>query len=395
MKLFGHERQYIDMTSFGRKNGLDIAHPVFSLQFFAKDGPGGEKTEEPTSKKLSDARKEGQVAKGKDLTSSVMLFVLFMVLKLTVGSMGEAFIDCFNENYTHIGNIFTETHGDYNMQYTIALIQAAALDMLKMLLPFFGVGFITAIVIELVQVKWHPTSKPMQPKLSKFSPINGVKRLFSVRTLVTLIKQIVILVIIFIVVYNKLKTRMSDIYNLYDISLISAIMLLGDIIFDIGTVICAIYFVIGVADYVFEKRKFKKEMMMTKQEVKDEWKNTEGSPEVKQKQRQKMAEVSRRRMMQAVPEADVVITNPTHFAVALKYEQNKGKAPVVVAKGEDFLAAKIKEAARENNVEIVENKPLARMLYYNVELNEEIPPELYQAVAEVLAFVYNIKNKRA
>ena len=160
-------------------------------------------------------------------------------------------------------------------------------------------------------------------------------------------------------------------------------------------VICVIYLVIGIVDYVYEKRKFKKDMMMTKQEVKDEWKNTEGSPEVKQKQRQRMAEVSRRRMMQAVPEADVVITNPTHFAVALKYEQNKGRAPVVVAKGEDFLAARIKETAREHNVEIVENKPLARMLYYNVELNEEIPPELYQAVAEVLAFVYNLKNKRA
>jgi len=187
---------------------------------------------------------------------------------------------------------------------------------------------------------------------------------------------------------------MSDIYMLYDIPLISAIMLLGDIIFDIGTVICVIYTIIGIADYVFEKRKFRKDMMMTKQEVKDEWKNTEGNPEVKNKIRQKMSEASRRRMMQAVPEADVVITNPTHFAVALKYEQNKGKAPVVVAKGEDYLAAKIKEAARENNIEIVENKPLARMLYYNVELDEEIPPELYQAVAEVLAFVYNIKNKR-
>ena len=214
------------------------------------------------------------------------------------------------------------------------------------------------------------------------------------RTLVSLIKQVVILVVIFIVVYNKLKSRMSDIYMLYDIPLISAIMLLGDIIFDIGTVICVIYTIIGIADYVFEKRKFRKDMMMTKQEVKDEWKNTEGNPEVKNKIRQKMSEASRRRMMQAVPEADVVITNPTHFAVALKYEQNKGKAPVVIAKGEDYLAAKIKEAARENNIEIVENKPLARMLYYNVELDEEIPPELYQAVAEVLAFVYNIKNKR-
>lgn len=394
MKMFGHKRRYTDMTSYGRKNGLDIKCPAFSLQFFAKDGPGGEKTEEPTAKKLSDARNEGQVAKGKDLTSAVMLLVLFMVLRFTVGNMGEGFIECFNKNYTQIGDLFTSTHGEYNMQYTIALIQSAALDMLKLLIPFFGIGFIIAIVIELAQVKWKPTSKPLQPKLSKFNPINGIKRMFSVRTLVSLIKQIVILVVIFIVVYNKLKSRMSDIYMLYDIPLISAIMLLGDIIFDIGTVICVIYTIIGIADYVFEKRKFRKDMMMTKQEVKDEWKNTEGNPEVKNKIRQKMSEASRRRMMQAVPEADVVITNPTHFAVALKYEQNKGKAPVVIAKGEDYLAAKIKEAARENNIEIVENKPLARMLYYNVELDEEIPPELYQAVAEVLAFVYNIKNKR-
>ena len=394
MKMFGHKRRYTDMTSYGRKNGLDIKCPAFSLQFFAKDGPGGERTEEPTAKKLSDARNEGQVAKGKDLTSAVMLLVLFMVLRFTVGNMGEGFIECFNKNYTQIGDLFTSTHGEYNMQYTIALIQSAALDMLKLLIPFFGIGFIIAIVIELAQVKWKPTSKPLQPKLSKFNPINGIKRMFSVRTLVSLIKQVVILVVIFIVVYNKLKSRMSDIYMLYDIPLISAIMLLGDIIFDIGTVICVIYTIIGIADYVFEKRKFRKDMMMTKQEVKDEWKNTEGNPEVKNKIRQKMSEASRRRMMQAVPEADVVITNPTHFAVALKYEQNKGKAPVVVAKGEDYLAAKIKEAARENNIEIVENKPLARMLYYNVELDEEIPPELYQAVAEVLAFVYNIKNKR-
>ena len=394
MKMFGHKRRYTDMTSYGRKNGLDIKCPAFSLQFFAKDGPGGEKTEEPTAKKLSDARNEGQVAKGKDLTSAVMLLVLFMVLRFTVGNMGEGFIECFNKNYTQIGDLFTSTHGEYNMQYTIALIQSAALDMLKLLIPFFGIGFIIAIVIELAQVKWKPTSKPLQPKLSKFNPINGIKRMFSVRTLVSLIKQVVILVVIFIVVYNKLKSRMSDIYMLYDIPLISAIMLLGDIIFDIGTVICVIYTIIGIADYVFEKRKFRKDMMMTKQEVKDEWKNTEGNPEVKNKIRQKMSEASRRRMMQAVPEADVVITNPTHFAVALKYEQNKGKAPVVVAKREDYLAAKIKEAARENNIEIVENKPLARMLYYNVELDEEIPPELYQAVAEVLAFVYNIKNKR-
>lgn len=393
MNWFRHKRRYNNVIVYGR-TGMVVSRPVFSLQFFAKDGPGGEKTEEPTAKKLTDARKEGQVAKGKDLTASVMLLVLFMVLRFTVGNIGERIIECFNKNYTLIGDLFDSMHGEFNMQYSIQVLRTTALDMLLILLPFFAVGFIVAIVIEIVQVKWKPTSKPLKPKLSKFNPINGVKRLFSVKTLVNLLKQIAILVIIGIVVYNKLKGRMTDIYKLYDIPLTAAIELLADIIFDIGTVICVIYLVIGVIDYVYEKRKFKKDMMMTKQEVKDEWKNTEGSPEVKQKQRQKMAEVSRRRMMQAVPEADVVITNPTHFAVALKYEQNKGKAPVVVAKGEDYLAARIKEAARENNVEIVENKPLARMLYYNVELDEEIPPELYQAVAEVLAFVYNIKNKR-
>ena len=393
MNWFRHKRRYNNVIVYGR-TGMVASRPVFSLQFFAKDGPGGEKTEEPTAKKLTDARKEGQVAKGKDLTASVMLLVLFMVLRFTVGNIGERIIECFNKNYTLIGDLFDSMHGEFNMQYSIQVLRTTALDMLLILLPFFAVGFIVAIVIEIVQVKWKPTSKPLKPKLSKFNPINGVKRLFSVKTLVNLLKQIAILVIIGIVVYNKLKGRMADIYKLYDIPLTAAIELLADIIFDIGTVICVIYLVIGVIDYVYEKRKFKKDMMMTKQEVKDEWKNTEGSPEVKQKQRQKMAEVSRRRMMQAVPEADVVITNPTHFAVALKYDQNKGKAPVVVAKGEDYLAARIKEAARENNVEIVENKPLARMLYYNVELDEEIPPELYQAVAEVLAFVYNIKNKR-
>lgn len=182
-------------------------------------------------------------------------------------------------------------------------------------------------------------------------------------------------------------------FNLYDITLQQAVVAMGDLIIDLGITISVIYLIIGVADYIFEKWKFKDDMKMTKQELKDEWKDTEGSPEVKNKQRRRMQEASRRRMMQAVPEADVVITNPTHFAVALKYEPDSGKAPVVVAKGEDYLAQKIKEKARECDVEIVENKPLARMLYYNVDLGTEIPQELYQAVAEVLAFVWKLKHK--
>ncbi|MBQ9701096.1 MAG: EscU/YscU/HrcU family type III secretion system export apparatus switch protein, partial [Lachnospiraceae bacterium] len=164
-------------------------------------------------------------------------------------------------------------------------------------------------------------------------------------------------------------------------------------VFDIATQISMVYMVVGIIDFIFQRKKFKDDMMMTKQEVKDEYKQSEGDPQVKGQIRRKMREVSQRRMMQKLPEADVVITNPTHYAVAIKYDLAIAKAPVVIAKGEDYLALKIKEAARQHDIEIVENKPLARALYQSVEIDEEIPQELYQAVAEVLAVVYNTKKK--
>lgn len=154
-----------------------------------------------------------------------------------------------------------------------------------------------------------------------------------------------------------------------------------------------VYMILALADFAYQKYKFHKDMKMTKQEVKEEYKNQEGNPEIKGKIRQRMREVSQRRMMQSLPQADVVITNPTHYAVAVKYDPDESPAPVVLAKGEDFLAQKIKEVAKEHDIEIVENKPLARMLYANVDIGEQIPPELYQAVAEVLAFVYHAKGR--
>jgi flagellar biosynthetic protein FlhB len=255
------------------------------------------------------------------------------------------------------------------------------------------VAVVIAFVGDIIQVKWKPSTEQMKPKLDKFNPISGFKRIFSVRSLVQLAKSVAIVAICVLVTYNKIKKSIGMLFNLYEIPLQAAIYNMGDLIISIGIVISVIYLIVGIGDYLFELFKFKEEMKMTKQEVKDEWKETEGSPEVKSAVRRKMMEASRRRMMQAVPEADVVITNPTHFAVALKYEPNSGQAPVVIAKGEDYLAQKIKEVARENQVEIVENKPLARMLYYNVELGMEIPQELYQAVAEVLAFVWKLKHK--
>ena len=168
---------------------------------------------------------------------------------------------------------------------------------------------------------------------------------------------------------------------------------MGEIVIDVGIRIAAVYMVLAFLDFAYQKWKFKQDMKMTKQEVKDEYKNAEGDPQIKGKQKQRMREASMRRMMQQLPEADVVITNPTHYAVAVKYDPDKYDAPYVLAKGQDYLAQRIKEIAKENDVEIVENKPLARMLYANVEIGVLVPPELYQAVAEVLAFVYHLKGK--
>jgi flagellar biosynthetic protein FlhB len=248
-------------------------------------------------------------------------------------------------------------------------------------------------MINKVQIKWKVTTKPLRPKLSKLNPLKGMKRLFSKDKLVQLLFAILKITIITIVVYNAMKDQWGILLNIYNFSLTQAIGYICDTVINLGVKISSIFLIIGFADLFYQKKKFKKDMRMSKQEVKDEYKNAEGDPQIKGKIKSLMLQASRRRMMNAIPEADVVITNPTHFAVALKYDRESSSAPIVVAKGADFMAQKIKEVARDNDIEIVENKPLARMLYFNVEIDQEIPQELYQMVAEILAYVYRIKNK--
>ena len=362
------------------------------LQWFAKDGPGGEKTEPATAKKLKDAREEGKVAKSKELTAAFDLIVLFLVLKIFVAFLGERFILVFQQNYQMIPDFVSMNAKDVSGQAISNLISNTLTQILIACFPFFAFGFVITIVISIYQVGWKVTTKPMQPKLDKFNPLQGFKRIFSKDSIFELLKAILKIALIIYIAYASIKDEAANIFILYEISLMQAIMLCGSIIINTGLKISIAYLIIGLADFIYQKYKFNEEMKMTKQEVKDEFKNTEGNPEIKGRQRQRMREVSQRRMMQDVPKADVVITNPTHYAVAIKYDAQTAKAPIVLAKGEDYLAQKIKETAKENHVEIVENKPLARMLYANVEIGEEIPPELYQAVAEVLAMVYNMKN---
>lgn len=365
----------------------------YNLQFFAKDGPGGEKTEEPTSKKLEDARKEGQVAKSKEVTSAFEMLAAFLMLRFLIGYLGSAFVGSMFNLYSQIPEYTKLYEGRVQTQTFHMLFTSNLLRILQLIAPFLAAGFLVAFITNIVQVKWKVTSKPLQPKFNKLNPVSGFKRIFSQNSLVELLKSVLKLTLIGYVVYDYLKKNMPPLYQLYDVSLNQGIAQVGMLVINLGIRISLFYMLIAAADFAYQKIKFKNDMKMTKQEVKDEYKNQEGDPQIKGKQRQRMMEASRRRMMQQLPEADVVITNPTHFAVAIKYDPEVYDAPYVVAKGADYLAQKIKDAAKENRIEIVENKPLARMLYANVDVGSVVPPELYQAVAEVLAFVYHLQGR--
>ncbi len=365
----------------------------YNLQWFAKDGEGGEKTEPATAKKLKEARDEGQVAKSKELSAAVDLIALFLVLKAFISYIGENFLSMFSVIYHKIPDIINDSAGGMSIFSATTVINNVMLVILKIVAPIFIIGIMCCILINIFQVGWKVTTKPMKPKASKINPLSGFKRVFSKDSLFELLKSIVKIALIAYVAYTSIKDHQNELFLLYDIPLMQVIILVGTIVIDAGFQISLVYLVVGIVDWLYQKHKFKEDMKMTKQEVKDEYKNTEGNPEIKGRQRSKMREASQRRMMQNLPTADVVITNPTHLSVAIKYDAEKNSAPIVIAKGEDYLAMKIREIAKENNIEIVENKPLARMLYANVDVGAEVPPELYQAVAEVLAFVYSLKNK--
>ena len=334
---------------------------AYNLQFF---GEGGDKTEKATPKKLDDARKEGRVARSSDLINGFMLLLMFFVLKLFGGIMANLFLDSFVKYYNKASDISMEV---FDVKQAVNLSNEIVIDIVIASLPVLIGSFVVALVGNIVQVGWKVTGKPLKPKLDRLNPIGGFKRMFSQEKVVELIKSILKVLAIALVAYNEVKDRWKFILNLYDFEFMQAVLNIFDIVLDVGIKISVIFVIIGLADFGYQK-----------------WKHLHDL---------RMREGARRRMMQDLPKADVVITNPPHFAVAVKYDKETAEAPYVLAKGADYVAANIKEIAKQNNIEIVENKPLARMLYYNVEIGDQIPPELYQMVAEVLAYVYSVKNK--
>ncbi|MBR6358828.1 MAG: flagellar biosynthesis protein FlhB [Lachnospiraceae bacterium] len=361
------------------------------LQFFADEGAGGEKTEDATAKRLEDARKEGQVNKSQELVNAAMLFSMFLALKIFSGFIADNLLKSFPENYSIIHVYAVE---EATVSFATAIIRQGVLRIMLTLLPMLAVAVFVAFLVNVAQVKWKPTAKPMQPKLSKISPLKGAKRMFSMEKVFEMIKAIAKIGLIFYIAYTSIIGEVDTMKILYEIDLMSAVKYICNFVLNTGVKISAVYIIIGFADFIYHYFKFKKDMKMTKQEVKDEYKQQEGDPQIKGHIKSKMREASQRRMMANVPAADVVITNPTHFACAIKYDKEVAAAPVLVAKGADYVAQKIKEVAREADVPIVENKALARMLYYNVDLDSEIPQELYAMTAEVLAYVYSTGHEK-
>ncbi|MDR1209408.1 MAG: flagellar biosynthesis protein FlhB [Clostridiales bacterium] len=358
-----------------------------SLSFFADEG--GERTEKATPKKREKAREEGQVALSREATTAAMFIVVFAALRVMGAYMYVELARVFDYHFGIIANAedslnITALGGYFGYLLSrIALICA----------PLFAAAVAVGVVTNVIQVGWRPTTKPITPKFSKLNPVSGFKRMFSFRSLIELIKSLAKFGIIAIVIYVTLNKEKGMIFAVLDMGLAEAAAYVGGLACDLGVAVGAWYLIVAAADITYTRLKHAKDLRMTKQEVKEEWKQAEGNPQIKGQIKSKMREMSMRRMMFSVPHADVVITNPTRLAVALKYDRDSDKAPTVTAKGADLMAKRIREKAAECGVTIYEDKPLARTLYETVETGREIPPKLYKAVAEILAYVYKLRQE--
>lgn len=358
-----------------------------NLQFFNAESEG--RTEKATPKKRQDVRKKGQVAKSNELNTAVILLSFFVIINL----LGKSYLTQFKNAIIQSISLIPSMVLDANNNMILSALGGGIKEILKVNMILWIVLFIVALLISYIQVGYHPTLQPLTPKFEKMNPISGMKKIFSADSLVELIKSIAKVTILGYIAYSVIMPVIPVFFKFYDMEIFQILSFIASIIYEIGLKVGIGFFILSIGDYVYQKFKFEENIKMSKQEVKEEFKQAEGDPAVKSKIRHKMREMSFKRMMQAIPEADVIITNPTHFAVAIQYDERKHAAPVVVAKGVDYVAQKIKDVAREHKIQIVENKILARTLYYTVDIEEEIPEELYAAVAEILAFVYKLENR--
>ncbi len=345
-----------------------------------------EKTEEPSAKKLEDAKKEGNVPRSQDTSAFITLLIAVVVVYFTTSFLT-----------TRIEYLYRYYSDLIGIDITPVLASQIAIVTLKelvlMVLPIAAVVALAGIIAGVAQFGFVFTTKPLTPDLKKIDPIKGLGKLFSIKKLIEAVKTTAKVAIVFAVAFYYLISDIYELPTVINFSLEHQIGWLVEKIVILVAVMLMILFVLAMIDLFIVRMQYFKELRMSKQEVKDEYKQMEGDPQVKARIKKIQMEMAQKRMMAEIPTADVVITNPTHYAVALRYNKERENAPRVIAKGIDNMALKIKEIARAHEIQIVENPPLARELYAKCDLDETIPENFYQAVAEVLAFVYRAKNK--
>ncbi len=346
---------------------------------------GADKTEKPTAHKIRETRKEGNVCQSKDVATVVMLLGVFTMVRIMFPTIYNYIMSFFR---FVLDSIAHSEHDPING----TLFYRFMIYALICSLPILLVAVILAILSHGVQTRFNYSKKATKVKFSKLNPISGFKKIFSLSKLVDVAKNILKISILILLLYFVIKDKLLPIARTLNMNPLNSTILLLGFIWDLIIRVVMAFSVIAFLDYLYQRWKYYKDLMMTKQEVKDEMKMLDGDPKIKNKMKQMHREMSNRRMMQEVPQADVIIRNPTHVAVALKYDPDKRGAPYVVAKGLDLMALKIVEIGDKNEVPWIENKPLARALYASCEIGQEIPVDYYSAVAELLVFIYRQKN---
>lgn len=381
-------KQYLLTFLFRKNNKLTTKNLIkVNLQLFADSG---EKTEKGSPKKRQKSREKGQVRQSKELTSAVSLISMFLTLKI----FGEYFLNKLKGLFSKVFESYIDRDTLFTVPEIVYLFIEIAMEFILIMAPIFIVAILVGVTMQLSQVGFLFTLHTIKPKFSKINPLSGFKKIFSMQTLVELIKSILKIVIISYIGYSYIAKQADQIPILMEVDVITSALRVTSIAMGVAIRMSIAIVIIGLIDFVYQWWQFEKNLKMSKQEVKEEHKQQEGNPEIKSKIKQRQREMSMRRMMQDVPQADVIITNPTHFSVAIKYDAKKAAVPYVVAKGIDYVALRIREVAKENNVYIMENRLLARSLHASVEIGDTIPEDLYQAVAEVLAFVYSLKEDK-
>jgi len=353
----------------------------------ADNEQGQEKTEQATGKRREEAREKGQVAKSREIPSVAVLFACLIYFYFNVTGLLQKIMAIMSASFRSAGQTVI------SVDNVSSLLIGYIFKVFFLLLPLLGVICLVAVAANVLQVGMLFSPSALEPALSKLNPLNGLKNILSLKSGMELIKNIIKLSIVGFVAYQVIGVEIGNCLKLGDQSIWGILIYLGKISFKILLTTCWVLVLLAVLDYLYQRWEYEKGLRMSRQEIKDEFKNSEGSPVIKSRIKRLQREMARKRMMAAVPTADVVITNPTHLAVALKYEQTANSAPCVVAKGAGLIAEKIRAVARENNVPLVEDKPLAQLLYKLVDVEDFIPENLYRSVAEVLAYVYRLRNK--